>query len=421
MSATREITPQSLAVVGASLIGTMCNGMTFASIAISVFIGQIAADYHWSRAQVGGATSLLFVGMAVGSFLFGRPIDRFGPRVVLLPLTLVSGLTLASFSFIGPVLPLFYAAHLVLGASQPGAIAYSKLLSSWFFRYRGIALTALGFGTFVANVAMPPIARSLQASLGWHGAYRALSLAELLIALPVLIAFFRERKSALPGAGTAEGHEVHQDGAPAIGVRRAMAGSTYWLLLGAQVGGVFAYIGTSTHAIGIMTERGVDPALAVWGLSIFAVGGMIAQIITGYLFDRFDTPRVMLPFAIGTLASLLLLQVARGDVVTLSALLLFGMGCGGLTSMSSYYTTRYFGVRNFGTIYGSLFPILLVLCAPSPIIIGAIFDATKSYGAGLLMIDAALVLAIVCFWLLRPYPYPVKATPLAPTRHQVSH
>ena len=201
---------------------------------------------------------------------------------------------------------------------------------------------------------------------------------------------------------------MHQDGAPAIGVRDAMKGATYWLLLGAQVGGVFAYIGTSTHAIGIMTERGVAPALAVWGLSIFAVGGMVAQFVAGYLFDRFDTPRVMLPFAIGTLASLLLLQAVHGEVATLSALLVYGMGCGGLTSMSSYFTTRYFGVRNFGTIYGSLFPILLVLCAPSPVIIGAIFDATKSYNLGLLIVDVALVVAIACFWLLKPYPYPVK-------------
>jgi MFS family permease len=408
LASEREITPTSLAVAGSTLVGTMCNGMMFASAAVSVFISQIATDYKWDHARIGGAVTCLFVGMAIGAPIFGRLIDRQGPRAILLPLTALSGLILASFSFMGRSLPLFYAAHLLLGAAQPGAVAYSKLLSTWFFRHRGVALTTLGVGTFVAQVAVPPIARSLQIALGWHGAYRVLALAELLIALPVLFAFFRERTSKASGAAAAESHEIHPDGAPAISVRKAISGGTFWLLVGAQVAGLFAFVGASTHAVGIMGEHGVTPAIAVWGLSIFAAGGLIAQLLTGYLLDRFDTPLVILPFAVGSLASILLLQFAHAQVMTLTAFLLFGVGAGGQTSITSYFTTRYFGVRNFSSIYGALFPMLILLGAPAPIIIGEIFDSSRSYDQALIALEVLLTGAIVCFWRLKPYSYPVK-------------
>ena len=408
MTEVREITPQSLAVAGSALIGAAFSGLIVASTAISVFIGAIAGDYHWSHAEIGGAVTFLYAGMAIGAPLFGFAVDRRGPRAILLPLTFLSGVILASFSVIGHSLPLFYAAHLLLGIAQPGAVAYSKLISSWFYRRRGIALTALGVGVFVSQIAVPPIARWLLETIGWHNAYRAFGAAELLVSFPILLAFFRERPVNTPDADQAESNEIQPDGAPSIGILQAIRGKTYWLLVGAQVAGMFAFMGVSTHAVGILAEHGIGPSLAVWGLSTFAVGGLVAQILTGLLLDRYDTPRVILPFAILSLASIALLHVGHGVALVLTAILLFGIGCGGQTSMTSYFTTRYFGVRNFSTIYGSLFPILLVLSAPAPIVVGAVFDRTGSYGWALVALEAALALTVLFFWLLEPYPYPVK-------------
>jgi cyanate permease len=81
---------------------------------------------------------------------------------------------------------------------------------------------------------------------------------------------------------------------------------------------------------------------------------------------------------------------------------------GGQSSITSYFTTRYFGVRNFSSIYGALFPILILLGAPAPIIIGAIFDSSRSYDLALVVLEVVLTGAIVCFWCLKPYRYPVK-------------
>ena len=76
--------------------------------------------------------------------------------------------------------------------------------------------------------------------------------------------------------------------------------------------------------------------------------------------------------------------------------------------MTSYFTSRYFGVRNFATIYGSMMPLMLIVTAPAAVVFGACFDHAKSYNAALLLAVVALFTAIVFFAKLEPYPYPRK-------------
>jgi len=86
-----------------------------------------------------------------------------------------------------------------------------------------------------------------------------------------------------------------------------------------------------------------------------------------------------------------------------------GLGLGGQTSVTSYFTSRYFGVRNFSRVYGSVMPVLLLFGAPAATIIGDIFDRTHSYNAALIVLEVAFGISLVFFAILGPYPYPVKA------------
>lgn len=409
MKGDSEISPASLAVVGAAFVATIVNGFVIANSAITIFMAPIAADYGWSHAEIGSAATALFLGLGLGSPVLGPIVDRHGSRAVILPLAVASGILLAAISFVGKSLPLFYAAHFLLGTFTPGAVAYAKLISKWFFRRRGIALTALGAGTFFGSVIIPLIARFLLERVGWQTTYLFFAAGEFLVALPILFFFFRERPGATDPRGIA-GNEIAPDGAPKIGIGQALSSRNYWCVVAVQITGYLAYLGLSTHAVGIMGERGVDAATAALGVSIFAIGGFAAQLATGILLDRFDTPRVIAPFAALSAASMILLYLGRGPWVILPVMLLAGFGCAGQTSMTSYFTTRYFGVRNFSTIIGSIMPILLLFSAPSPVIVGAIFDRTHSYELAIMLFEGSLILSIILFFRLDPYPYPVRAS-----------
>ena len=404
-----EFTPRSLTVAGSAMAATMFSSMVFAMIAVAIFMDQISSDYHWGHGQIGAAVTILSVGTAISSRIFGPLVDMFGPRAVTLPLTFISGLTLASFSLLWSSLPAFYAAHFLLGLGSPGAVAHSKLIATWFFRRRGIALTVMALGAAFAQMILPPLTRAVMNAIGWHQTYLVFGLAGLLICFPILLAFYRERRSGGEDAGDKNRNsgEVAPDGAPRIGIRDAMAGRTYWLIIGMQIAGIFAYTGLGTHALGILGEHGVSPDYRVWGLSLLAFGALAAQIGIGFLLDLFDTPRVVIPFALAALGGLILMAAGRGNETVLAGILLFGLGTGGETGMTSYFISRYFGVRNFSTIYGSLF-LLLLIGSSGSVIVGLIFDRTGSYGPALVVVAGALLLAILLLSRLGPYPYPVK-------------
>jgi len=406
MSKSNEITPQSLAVILAAFVSTMTSGFILVSVAITVFIGTISRDYGWSRAAIGGADTALWIGISVSCLIFGRMVDQFGPRRVLLPLLLCGGFLISLFPFIGKNLVLFYLAHFLLGLSSPGAIAYSKIISTWFFRKRAIALTSLGFGCAAGMVLSPIAIRWLMSVLGWRNVYFVFAATTIFITFPVLYFFFRERKVSQEEYEINRSHEVVPDGAPKIRLYEALRARTYWIVLFAQVGGTFVNGGFYAHSIGVMSEHGVLRDHAVWGLSLLSFGGLIAQLMTGILLDKFNTPKVILPFAILSLLCMSALFFVHGELLVLPLMFLFGVSCGGQTSMQSYFTSRYFGVRNFATIYGSMMPLMLVVTAPSAVVFGACFDFSRSYNAAILLAVVALFSAIVFFAMLEPYPYP---------------
>lgn len=406
-----EFHARSLAVVMVVMVAVALSGAQFAATSISVFLSDITSDYNWSRAQISGAVTMLYIGMAAAAPLFGILFDRYGPRTVMLPLTLVSGLIIASFAMTGASLILFYAAHLLLGIAQPGMVAYSKTISTWFARRRALALSAIAVGILISQISVPPLARLLLETLGWHQTYIVFGAIEIFVALPLLALFFHDR-SASPAATANTSEEIVVRKAPSgdfISLKHVLTMPIYWHLVATQVCVAFCFLSITVHAVGILTERGVEPATAVWGLSTFAVGGLAAKLVIGLLLDSIDTPKVIAPFALISLLSLLVIQFGKGEVLGLSAMFAFGFGCIACGPMA-YLTTRYFGVASFSTIYGSTVPIMTLLGSGSPVLAGLIYDLTGSYDLMLTAANLAMFAGFILFLTLPRYPFSLKQT-----------
>ena len=406
MSRTSEFTPSAIKVALVSFLGALLNPSILAAVATGVFIAPIAQDLGWTRAEIGAGVTFNFWGTALGAALAGRFVDRFGPRAVILPLALVSGGLLAALSLGGSSKTLFYALFFLLGVSVPGAIGYSKLLSGWFFRRRGVALSGLGVGIFLATVIVPPLADHLKDTIGWRGGYAVLGASVVIILLPLLILFAREHSLAQTAAHAPAEDDL--DGAEAITTPQVWKSPAFWLLTLAQLGSKFAYGAFMVHAVGILAEQGLSAQQAVLGMSAVGLGGLAAQVGTGWLVDRFNSPRVMLPIALTSFIGLALVHSALNANVVLIGAVLLGVGAGGEDSVMSYMITRFFGVRNFARVYGSMMPCVMILSAPAPIVVGAIFDRGHNYQPALLIMEAGLALGVIAFALLKAFPFPTQ-------------
>jgi MFS family permease len=138
-------------------------------------------------------------------------------------------------------------------------------------------------------------------------------------------------------------------------------------------------------------------------VAVFALVTAGWQVVTGGLLDRFRTPRLILPMYASAMAGMLILQFATGSVAIVLAGVLLGIGMGAEYAALSYFVSRYFGLRHFGTIVGAFYAVVAFIQGVAPMLMDMSFDASHSYAGATLTIVAALALGMVLLALL-PHP-----------------
>ena len=91
---------------------------------------------------------------------------------------------------------------------------------------------------------------------------------------------------------------------------------------------------------------------------------------------------------------------------------ILGLAAGIETGLLAFLTTRYFGLRSFGTLYGILFGGFGLGAAVSPALYGWVYDRFGDYGPALW--TAAIVFGVAALLLLLLGPYSVRPDGVAP-------
>ena len=282
-------------------------------------------------------------------------MDRWGARALVLPLTAALALCLASLALArsGWQLYLLFA---LLGLLTPGNIPYARILGGWFERRRGAAYGILGLGFGVGGPLALYLGSACIDAFGWRATFLVYGLLEGLLALPLLYALFRERPGDLPQA-----LRPPADALPGATPGQAWRSADFWLIVGNLILGVFAVTGVMVHGVPLLQERGLSREVATDVLAALWVGMIVSQPALGYLLDRYDTPRIALPFALLAALGLLLLLLGGPPALLWGAVFLIGLGAGGETGTTQYFVSRYFGLRHFSVIYGSIQPFTFAI------------------------------------------------------------
>jgi predicted MFS family arabinose efflux permease len=384
-------------VVAAAYFGVMVGFGSLLVFTFGIFLKPLSAEFGWSRESVSTAFGFAALTVAVCSPPLGHLLDRFGPRKIVLPCMAVFGTAFASLSLLTPSLLHLYATFVVIGIVGNGTtqMGYSRAVSTWFDRRRGLALSLVMAGVGTGAMLFPPLAQRLISGYGWRAAYATLGLVVLLLGIPLTALFVREK----PRERSAVLHTL--DG---VTVAAGLRSRAFWIIVATLFLGSMSVNGAITHLSPLLTDRGISAGTAALAASTLGLASFCGRLFTGYLLDRFFAPRVGLTLLVGTAAGILLLATARSAPLGLLAAALIGFGLGGEADITPYLLTRYFGLRSFSTLYGFTWTAYAIAGAIGPVVMGRAYDATGSYTALLTLLAVATFVSASLFAFLPGYP-----------------
>jgi len=398
-------------VVLTAAIGLLFGYAPIFVFSFGVFVQSFVEEFHSNRTHISLAFTLASLMVSVGSPLAGRLVDRFGARRVLLPSIGILGLLLICFKFVSTSVWQLYALFLSLGffGSVTNPVAYCKVVSKWFDKRRGLALGLTMLGLGLGAVVMPPIAQRLITWVGWRSSYEILGVVVLVASIPVVGLFLENSPSdmgLLPDGGTnprAQSSEgMVDEGVPGSAARTS---STFWLIACAFSLAGGAAQACVIHLVSMLTDRGISAGNAALASSALGLAFVFGRVVAGYLVDRFFGPYVSVSFFIGMACGLALLWVGSSGARAFLGASLVGLGMGGEGDLMPYMTSRYFGLRSFGEIYGSIFAIFALAGAVAPLLMAIGFDRTGSYRTPLSFFLLATLISIVLMTRLGPYRF----------------
>jgi MFS family permease len=384
-------------VVLAAYCGAMVGFGSLLVFTFGIFLKPLSGAFGWSRESVSAAFGFAALTVAVCSPPLGHLLDRLGPRRIILPCMAVFGVAFASLGFLTPRLMHLYAVFVMLGMVGNGTtqMGYSRAVSTWFDKRRGLALALVMAGVGTGAMVFPPIAQALIAGYGWRAAYIVLGLLVLLLGIPLTCLFVRERPHDNVRTNTALGGAT---------VSQGLRSRTFWILIATLFLSSVSMNGAITHLSPLLTDRGVPGANAALAASMLGLASFAGRLTTGFLLDRFFGPRVGFCLCAISAGGILLLARAGSSVPGMAAAVLIGLGVGAEADLTPYLLTRYFGLRAFSTLYGFTWTAYALAGAIGPVGMGRAFDATGSYGSLLTLLSGATLGAAGLLLLLPRYP-----------------
>ena len=367
--------------------------------AIIVIMPAVEAEFGVNRAQASLPYTLTMIGFALGNFLLGSAVDRFGvtKSLIFAALAIAAGFGMATFSQSIAVLS---AAQLRIGLAS--AVGFGPLIadiSHWFMRRRGIAVALVASGNYLSGAVWPMVLAGTLQVHGWRAVYTLLAVLTLVVVVP-LAPLLRHKVA-----------QAAQDMAQAASVANAqsvgLSSRTLALLLGlAGVGCCVAMSMPQVHIVSYSVDLGYGPAVGAEMLSLMLMGGVGSRILSGLLADQLGGLRTLLIGSALQCVALFLYLPSDALVSLYVVSLVFGLSQGGIVPSYALIVREYMPARAAGSWVGFVLMATIMGMALGGWMSGWIYDVTGSYQFAFLNGIAwnGLNIGIIVWLLMRSRP-----------------
>jgi MFS family permease len=372
------------------------------SFSFSVFFSSLQDEFTWNRATTSSLFSLYLLLTGVFSIIGGRFSDKYGPKVVIMVLGAISGLSLVLTSKVESPWQLFltYSVMLSLGAGAMYIIVMSTG-SRWFFKKRATALGIIGAGANLGTVIIAPVCAWMIHTYHWRSAYLIMGIVAWLIIVPVSLLL---KKDPSETGANIDGNPVLRETEPAntpaageFSLRESLITRNFWLFFLIWFSYSFCLHLVISHMVPRAEDTGMTPIRAAALLSLLQAVAIPSRLVAGFIADKVDKRKIAIVFALViTLAMFWLVAADTAWMFYLFAVI-YGLSYGGIDPPVIALVGDVFGLRKVGEIMGILMISWGLGSATGPYIGGLIFDYTGGYH--LAFFSGGLIMALFAIFM----------------------
>lgn len=396
----------------------------FLNVGFPMYGGQtvntfMADEMGFNRTILGLAFSLFNLFQGLPGPLIGYTIKKKGTRFCM---AVGSALILASALLMGYVVKTQWMFLLTFGIIAGVGVGFGTVVpvqttvAQWFDRKRSralaITLTASGFGGFIAA---PLLTKVLNSTGKWNNCWLVVAGAAAL-ALFIDIVLIRNKPADIGQVPDGKLQEKESSETASGGKSKYIAYSTKddwtvkeaiknpkcWMVLLGALAIYVPYMMMISHGIACLGDHGIPAATAAFSMSLITVTSIVGRLLGGEQCNRMPARYVWA----GSLGVLLLGSLFLMNADSLVLMVVYatctglGFGCS-FVCMPVVYSS-YFGAKIYGSLFGTLFPIITIFSSISPTLAGYLFDISGGYTSAFIVIIAVNIIGIISIIFARP-------------------
>jgi MFS family permease len=378
-----------------------------------VILDPLRNLHGWSKTTISAAITLYFITAGINGFLIGRRIDCYGPKWVLILGSLAIGSGYCLLSLITATWQL-YAVYLLMaiGFSSINIMPINTLITNWFIRRRGFAMSLANTGLSLGGIVLVPLASFTIVHWGLGTALPLLGALACIVIIPLALFVIKQRPADLNQSPDGEVWlipTVEPNGpslSSAIQTRRwsrveAMRTVAFWAIVSAfllALSGQNAYL---IHQISFLS-RYLGITGAATAVSITAFASICGRLVLGTFVDRLDKRYVAAACFLLQGAAVLTLAHDHHAVTLYLGTFIFGLTMGSILMTQSLLIGECFGLASFATVAGFTGLFTMSGSAFGPTVAGVTYDATGSYRMAFTIFAALSMIAMIVVFFARP-------------------
>ena len=375
--------------------------------AFGVFITPLEEEFGWTRTQINISLTLGVITAFISPFT-GRLLDMYGSRWIMA----ISLASIALGFFLRAIMTdlwQFYLFSILIVLGVPGTtmMPVGRLVGLWFPATRGRMMGVVTAGNNFGGMVTIPLAAGMIALAGWRWSFAAMGFVVLLV-MVLIVLVIRDDPDEIDREA---GKRWAPKGQPGQQARSLLSGfttnqafrmRTFWFLMIAMGLQQFARTAVSTQLFPHLEQKGFGIGTAATMVSVVSFFAVASKVISGRVSESLTARYTYVIIIALQMVSMGLLILFGGSAAVWIALVIFGLGMGGVGTLGPLVIVENFGLRNFGGILGLTRPMQFLPEVAGPLLAGLTFDATHEYDLAFGIVIGILGVSIVSFLLAKP-------------------